>query len=237
MWYILYCQVHLKRNMNKKDPSAAQKGLAAPEAPRRGRPRDPERVQRILSAAREHFYAHGFERANIDAIAADAGVSKMTVYSHFGSKDGLFEAVIGDRTEGVVAAPSGMPALDPHQPKSALEKIGAQFIALMRDETVLGQFRTMYGAAGTQPDACAAFYRQGADRLTGELATYLSAADAAGSLRVQQPRMAADLFLAMFLGENHILGMLKLTPTEARSDNALLQEAVRVFMVAYSKSA
>lgn len=222
--------------MEKENSKETQKSLVASESPRRGRPRDPERVRRILAAAREHFYAHGFERANIDAIAADAGVSKMTVYSHYTSKEGLFEAVVEDRTEGVVGAPSGMPALDPHHPESALKAIGTQFIALMRDETVLGQFRTMYGAAGTQIDACTAFYRQGPDRLTGELATYLRAANAAGSLQVRQPRVAADLFLAMFLGEAHILGMLKLAPAEARSDVTLLKEAVRVFMAAYSTS-
>ncbi len=223
---------HMKKEISQADP----KGSATSESPRRGRPRDPERVRRILVAAREHFYKYGFERANIDAIAADAGVSKMTIYSHFGSKDGLFEAVIEDRTEGVVAASSGKQALDPHHPEAALKKIGAQFMALMRDETVLGQFRTMYGAAGEQPDACAAFYRQGPDRLTGELADYLHAAHAAGSLKVRQPRIAADLFLAMFLGESHILSMLKLVPAEVRSDNALLREAVRVFMAAYSPS-
>lgn len=222
--------------MSKKISQAVQSALVAPQTPRRGRPRDPQRIRRILMAAREHFYAHGFERANIDAIAADAGVSKMTVYSHFASKNGLFEAVIEDRTEGVVAAPNGMPALDPHHPESALKKIGTQFIALMRDEKVLGQFRTMYSTAGTQPDACAAFYRQGPDRLTSELATYLRAAHAAGSLQVRQPRIAANLFLAMFLGESHILGMLKLTPTHMHSDNALLREVVRVFMAAYSTS-
>ena len=62
--------------------------------PRRGRPRDPERCRRILEAARAHFYAHGLERASVDVIASDAGVSKMTVYSHFGSKEGLLEAVV-----------------------------------------------------------------------------------------------------------------------------------------------
>ena len=38
------------------------------------------------------------------AIAADAGVSKMTVYSNFGSKEGLFQAVVRERTETVVGA-------------------------------------------------------------------------------------------------------------------------------------
>ena len=73
---------------------------AAPPA-RRGRPRDPERSRRIMEAARNHFYAHGLERASVDAIAAEAGVSKMTIYSNFGSKEGLFEAVVQDRTDRV----------------------------------------------------------------------------------------------------------------------------------------
>ena len=47
--------------------------------PRRGRPRDPERLRRIVEAAHTHFNAHGLERASVDAIAADAGVSKMTM--------------------------------------------------------------------------------------------------------------------------------------------------------------
>lgn len=57
--------------------------VSAPK-PQRGRPRDPERCRRILEAAQRHFNEHGLERASVDAIAADAGVSKMTVYSNFG---------------------------------------------------------------------------------------------------------------------------------------------------------
>ncbi len=202
---------------------------------RRGRPRDPERLRRILEAARSHFHAHGFERANLDAIAHDAGVSKMTVYSHFASKEGLFEAVIGTQTDGVVAARPGTAALDPQRPEAALAAVGAQFLSLMRDDDTIGQFRTMYAAAATQPEACAAFYRQGADRLMNELADYLRAAQSAGSLRVPQPRQAADLFLAMFLGDGHIRSLLRLPAPPALRDKALLREAVRVFMAAFGR--
>ena len=196
---------------------------AAPK-PRRGRPRDPERYQRILEAARSHFYAHGLERASVEAIAAEAGVSKMTVYSHFASKEGLFEAVVRERTERVVAGPEGAEALDP-------------FLTLTREEDVLGKFRSVYGAAGTQPEACRAFYRQGSDRLIGDLAAYLRRADAAGTLKVRHPRQAADLFLSMFLGDGHIRGLLMLDTPDARENRALLREAVRVFMAAYAKAA
>ncbi len=216
--------------MSRRQPTNPAPAAAGP---RRGRPRDPERLQRILDAARGHFYAHGFERASVDAIAADAGVSKMTLYSHFGSKEGLFEAVIGSRTEGVVAERSGATPLDPTQPEATLMAVGQQFLALMRDANTLGQLRTMYAAAMTQPEACAAFHRQGADRLVGELAAYLRAAHAAGALRVPQPRVAADLFLAMFQGDGHLRGLLRLDLPTPREDKVQLREAVRVFMAAY----
>jgi AcrR family transcriptional regulator len=204
--------------------------------PRRGRPRDPERLRRIVEAAHSHFNAHGLERASVDAIAADAGVSKMTIYSHFSSKVGLFEAVIRDRTDQVIAGLAGVEALDPTQPRKALLAIGEQFLTLAREEGVLGQFRTLYGAAGAQRDACLAFYRQGPDRLIVDLAAYLRRADAAGTLSIRHPRQAADLFLAMFLGDGHIRGLLMLDMPDARENRALLREAVRVFIAAYTKA-
>ena len=203
--------------------------------PRRGRPRDPERCRRILEAARTHFYAHGLERASVDAIASDAGVSKMTVYSHFGSKEGLFEAVVRERTEHVVGGAAGGEAPDPKQPQKALLVIGEHFLTLTREHNALGQFRSIYGAAGAQPEACRAFYRQGADRLIGELSAYLRHADAAGTLKVRHPRQAADLFLSMFLGDGHIRGLLMLEMPDERENRALLREAVRVFMAAYGR--
>src|SRR6476619_4634876 len=202
--------------------------------PRRGRPRDPERFRRIVEAAHSHFNAHGLERASVDAIAADAGVSKMTIYSHFASKEGLFEAVIRDRTDRVMGGLAGVEALDPTQPQKALLAVGEQFLTLAREEEVLGQFRSLYGAAGVQREACRAFYRQGADRLIGDLAAYLRRADAQGTLHIRHPRQAADLFLAMFLGDGHIRGLLMLDMPDARENKALLRAAVRVFMAAYA---
>jgi TetR/AcrR family transcriptional repressor of mexJK operon len=205
---------------------------AAPPSPR-GRPRDPERCRRILEAARNHFYAHGLERASVDAIAAEAGVSKMTIYSNFGSKEGLFEAVVQDRTDRVMGGSAGVEALDPVHPRKALLAVGEQFLTLTREEDALGKFRSVYGAAGAQPEACRAFYRQGAERLISELAVFLRRASQAGTLKVKNPRQAADLFLSMFLGDGHIRGLLLLEMPDARENKALLREAVRVFMAAY----
>jgi AcrR family transcriptional regulator len=45
--------------------------------------------QRILDTADRLFYAEGVRAVGIDRIIAESGAAKMTLYSHFGSKDGL----------------------------------------------------------------------------------------------------------------------------------------------------
>jgi len=86
---------------------------------------------------------HGLERASVDAIAVDAGVSKMTVYSNFGSKEGLFQAVSRERTETVVGGVAGAEELAPNEPQQALLAIGGRFLALAREDDALGKFRSV----------------------------------------------------------------------------------------------
>ena len=52
---------------------------------------------RILEAAFEEFATHGLAGARVDRIAANAGLNKRMIYHYFGSKDGLFEALLGWR--------------------------------------------------------------------------------------------------------------------------------------------
>lgn len=50
--------------------------------------------ERILDAATSVFAREGFDRANMDVIAAEAEATKPTLYARFGSKEGLFEAAV-----------------------------------------------------------------------------------------------------------------------------------------------
>ena len=55
--------------------------------------------ERILQAAYELFYAKGFARVGVDAVAEKAGLTKRTLYYHFTSKDDLLAAVLEHRGE------------------------------------------------------------------------------------------------------------------------------------------
>lgn len=53
--------------------------------------------QRIVTAARRHFYAHGFRSVTMDDLAEELGMSKKTLYACFPSKAALLEAVLLDK--------------------------------------------------------------------------------------------------------------------------------------------
>ena len=50
--------------------------------------------ERLICAAYELFYRHGFHAVGLDQIIKDAGVTKSTLYNHFGSKEALIVAVL-----------------------------------------------------------------------------------------------------------------------------------------------
>ncbi|MGH8046288.1 MAG: TetR/AcrR family transcriptional regulator [Chthoniobacterales bacterium] len=52
---------------------------------------------RIIKGARRHFLAHGFRGVTMDDLAAELGMSKKTLYTHFRSKTALLEAVLADK--------------------------------------------------------------------------------------------------------------------------------------------
>jgi AcrR family transcriptional regulator len=63
-----------------------------PDPPKTGR-------ARLVHAAIELFYSHGFQAVGLDQVIAAAGVTKTTFYKHFESKDDLLEASIRQRDE------------------------------------------------------------------------------------------------------------------------------------------
>lgn len=64
---------------------------------------------RILAAARAHFEAHGFEGANVRAIAEAAGVAAGTVLLHFADKRDLLHAALFDDLAATLAAAVAAP--------------------------------------------------------------------------------------------------------------------------------
>ncbi|MFD4910095.1 TetR/AcrR family transcriptional regulator [Kitasatospora purpeofusca] len=75
----------------------------APDAPAAARRGMPEKRVAIARAARTVFGREGYTRTSVDAIAAEAGVSKRTIYNHFADKEQLFRSVILEGATTVAA--------------------------------------------------------------------------------------------------------------------------------------
>ncbi|MFB4425509.1 TetR family transcriptional regulator [Streptomyces sp. QL37] len=60
--------------------------------------------RRLLEAGAVEFAAHGIAGGRVDRISVRAKVSKAQMYAYYGSKEGLFDAVLADQVEGILDA-------------------------------------------------------------------------------------------------------------------------------------
>ena len=179
--------------------------MASPApAPRRtrapGRPKDPEKRAAILDAAKRLFPVQGFDGTSMDAIAAEAGVSKLTVYSHFRDKDALFiEAVKQKCQEQMPDEAFAVPVRGPL--REVLLRIGLQFHALVSSEDAVNLQRMMLADPRNAPKLGKLFYEAGPQRVIEGFRQFLDRAVAAGALEIADTREAAGHFLCLLKGE------------------------------------
>jgi len=79
--------------------------------------------QRIVEAARAHFFSHGFRSVTMDDLAEELAISKKTLYAHFPSKIALLEAVLADKFAGVEAKLEEIKRAYPHDFPAALHEL------------------------------------------------------------------------------------------------------------------
>ena len=58
-------------------------------------------IARILEAARNAFFAHGFARTTMDDLARELGMSKKTLYRSFASKEAIVGAIVAAKVESI----------------------------------------------------------------------------------------------------------------------------------------
>jgi AcrR family transcriptional regulator len=105
---------------------------------------------RIISAARELLaLPGGFAGFTIDAVAAQAGVARMTLYNQFGSKRGLLEALFDDlAARGLVGRLRASFACP--EPREALDGFVAAFAGFWDSDRIV--IRRIRGLAAIDPD-------------------------------------------------------------------------------------
>ena len=196
-----------------------------------GRPSDTAKRTAIIEAAARSFFDDGFAATAIEQVAADAGVSKVTIYNHFGDKRALFAAAV----DMECAKMRGHFSIDETRVGSIREQLTvigrAMFAFLSRPEMI--QFeRRIAAETEIEPAIGQAFLEAGPWRMKADFAEFLAHAGKAGQLDVPDTALAAEQFVAMTKGMGDLERRFGATVSQKDSDKRIAG-AVDVFLAAY----
>ena len=217
-----------KANSAPANPPPIEKRQAGP-----GRPKDLGKRAAILEAAKRLFVGQGFTGVSMDQIAAEAGVSKLTVYSHFGDKEALFAAAVQSHfdqqlPESLFAAADAAPLRD------GLLQIARAFFAMIMDPDALAGHRIMCTPQVVETGMPQQAWAAGPQRAIDCVADVLRHHADAGELDIPDVTRAASQFLCLVKGDLHQRVMFGCRPMPPASDvEAQLQGAVDMFLRAY----
>lgn len=212
---------------------------APPPTPAAGAPTsNSDRKHRaILGAAEELFLSRGYLGTSMDDVAAASGVSKQTVYKHFGSKESLFVELVSSMTltAGDEVHAPGMIADDDADVGAYLRSYAERQLAVVLRPRILQLRRLVIGEVGRFPDLARTLSEAGPQRAIAGLADAFERRAERGELSIDDPAAAASTFnwlvMAAPLNDAMLLGDAAIPSPAAQRRHAA--EAVRVFLAAY----
>jgi TetR/AcrR family transcriptional repressor of mexJK operon len=204
-----------------------------------GRPKDMEKRAAILDAAKALFVQSSFGGTSMDAVAAAAGVSKLTVYSHFGDKDNLFREVVRSYVQDrlpddiFTAAPGG-------DIRETLSTIARAHASLDTNSETVGTFRAiMSDCQQGNPRFGRLLWEEGPARTQLLMQRVLQTAVDHRQLAIDDVPRAATQFLALLKGDlllRRLFGCEDCVVQFAHEVTANALAGVDMFLRAYAPS-
>ncbi len=173
----------------------------SPEPRSPGRPRDMDKGRAILDAGWTLFLERGVEATPIEAIAARARVSKVTLYTHYPDKAALFRAAVEREMERIEAAQQRQ-AGEGH-PITVAEQLlgfGLGIMTFLTSKPAIDFYSVVAGELRRHEDLARAFYDLGPGRTRQNLAGVIASATARGELTAADPEHAAEELFGMWQG-------------------------------------
>ena len=199
---------------------------------RRGRPKSEEKRESISLAAAELFLREGFDRCSMDSIAAAAGVSKQTVYSHFASKDELFRSCITAKVRLYNLTVDA----DAHDSLEAgLAAFADGFLRLISDEDAVKMWRLVMHEAEAHPHVARLFFETGPQESLAALERFIGRHG--DRLETDDYLGAARSFLGLTADVWHnriLLGIIDTVEPEARREH--VARVTTQFMCLFGKT-
>ena len=183
--------------------------------PARGRPVSMAKRRAMIAAAQAQFLESGYAATSMDAVAERAGVSKLTIYNHFGNKAGLFAAVIEAKCQEIFGAVDV--AINGLDLRTALVAMGDSFLQLVLDADALAAHRLIVQERERAPELGQLFYENAVLNTAARVNRVLGVYVARGDIRPDDVELAAFDFLSLLKAHPTLrveLGVTPLTPDE-----------------------
>lgn len=173
----------------------------------------------ILQGAKQEFLVNGYAATSMDRVAAAAGVSKATVYSHFQDKAGLFSALVQQMAEEKFRSSTvdlrRENALE-GEPREVLTHLAKEFLNEAACDSQFCEFmRLIIGESGRFPELSAPYIQNVAKPILDELTRYLASCR---ELALSDPAASARTFigtLVYFVMLQRMLGAAAIMPMES----------------------
>lgn len=153
------------------------------------------KAEAILAGAMQEFLKHGYAAASMDKIAKAAKVSKATVYSHYGDKESLFNAVMQDLVKDKFQTVMGLqkPESLEQDPKVVLSTIALGMLEKAKSDHTFQDFvRIIMGESGRFPQLAKAYVTSLAKPAIETLTQYFTAHP---QLKVDDPESAVRVMM------------------------------------------
>jgi len=213
-------------------PSDIERAGRTPSGP--GRPKDLAKRAAILDAAKALFAREGFAGVSMDRIAAEAGVSKLTVYSHFGDKESLFSESIRTLCEEMLPDEFFKVQADGTM-RGQLFQIAEAFFGMAVSDAAISTHRIMVTPGQADQNLRRIFWEAGPKRTHDSFAAFLRTAMAEGKLDIPDVDCAAKQFFSLLKGELYGRMMCGVCDKpNAAEMSAHLEATVDMFLRAYS---
>ena len=194
------------------------------------RPRRLARRRAFLDAATAVFLEKGYGAATLDDVIARSGGSRQTLYSLFGGKQGLFEAIVAE-TSGKIFAPFHADGLLDRAPDEALMEIGVGFLETVLSPKVVGIYRLVVAESVFMKLLAARFWETGPAQMRKHLSEYFEQQTLRRALDLTDPETAASQFLGLLLGNLQMQCLLGVRETPGpREIELTVQAAVARFL-------
>jgi TetR/AcrR family transcriptional repressor of mexJK operon len=201
-----------------------------------GRPKSEEKKHVIMEAATQLFLEHGFANTTMDAVAAQASVSKQTVYSHFQNKDNLFREMVIAKSDELSALPDLLDQ-DELPLQELLISLSLGFLELMYCEESIALHRIIISEAVRNPKVAQLFFEVGPNRFKGMFSAYLKRQGEKGVLKIEDPLEVAGHFFCLLKGLHHMAVLMNVAEKPSFEENLKQAESViSIFLKLYGTS-